>query len=235
MGSVFHHASPEVAKKAKVKYQRFATLAEIGSNPQKCPFSARPGPVCASSPRPEALADFAICLIADKPVKPCDGGVFRAFYLLLKKEQNAPADRVGARPGAAACPFGLFAPACTSLTIRRDNPPLFPARLCCLLQPFCHTQSAPEPIASTLSHRPAGRLLKAFKSGPGFLAAPSFFTQPRLCQPGQRQKLNDKRCWKVGVCPAAGRFSPDVLRQVLPHARLIHPAGFRLPDWRRFF
>ena len=28
-------------------------------------------------------------LIAAKPVKSCDGGVFGAFYLLLKKEQNA--------------------------------------------------------------------------------------------------------------------------------------------------
>ena len=32
---------------------------------------------------------FAPCLIAAKPGKPCDGGVFRAFYLLLKKERCA--------------------------------------------------------------------------------------------------------------------------------------------------
>ena len=31
---------------------------------------------------------FAMGLIAAKPVKPCDGGVFRAFYLLLKKERH---------------------------------------------------------------------------------------------------------------------------------------------------
>ena len=174
MGSVFHHASPEVAKKAKVKYQRFATLAEIGSNPQKCLFSARPGPAPAAA---RALkTPFIRSLFNSNQTRQTVR--WRRFPGLLfapEKEQNAPADRVGARPGAAACPFGLFAPACTSLTIRRDNPPLFPARLCCLLQPFCHTQSAPEPIASTLSHRPAERLLKAFKSGPGFLAAPSFF------------------------------------------------------------
>ena len=32
--------------------------------------------------------DFATGLIAAKPVKSCDGAVFRAFYLLLKKERN---------------------------------------------------------------------------------------------------------------------------------------------------
>ena len=35
-------------------------------------------------PRP----DFAPALIAAKPEKPCDGGVFGAFYLLLKSERN---------------------------------------------------------------------------------------------------------------------------------------------------
>ena len=39
----------------------------------------------ASFPRPS----FAPGLIAAKPEKPCDGGVFGAFYLLLKKERNA--------------------------------------------------------------------------------------------------------------------------------------------------
>ena len=39
----------------------------------------------ASFPHPS----FAPGLIAAKPEKPCDGGVFRAFYLLLKKERNA--------------------------------------------------------------------------------------------------------------------------------------------------
>ena len=33
---------------------------------------------------------FAIALIAAKPVKPCDGGVFGGLNLLLKKEQHAP-------------------------------------------------------------------------------------------------------------------------------------------------
>ena len=37
---------------------------------------------------PESAAFFAPCLIAAKPVKPCDGGVFGAFYLLLKTERN---------------------------------------------------------------------------------------------------------------------------------------------------
>ena len=33
---------------------------------------------------------FATALIAAKPVKPCDGGVFGALNLLLKKERNTP-------------------------------------------------------------------------------------------------------------------------------------------------
>ena len=37
---------------------------------------------------------FATDLIAAKPVKPCDRAVFRAFYLLLKKERNMPSDGV---------------------------------------------------------------------------------------------------------------------------------------------
>ena len=32
---------------------------------------------------------FAPCLIAAKPVKPCDRGVFEAFYSLLKNERQA--------------------------------------------------------------------------------------------------------------------------------------------------
>ena len=39
----------------------------------------------ASFPRPS----FAPGLIAAKPEKPCDGGVFGVFHLLLKKERNA--------------------------------------------------------------------------------------------------------------------------------------------------
>ena len=40
---------------------------------------------------PKGIAYFATGLIAAKPEKPCDGGVFRAFYLLLKKKQKRPA------------------------------------------------------------------------------------------------------------------------------------------------
>ena len=42
----------------------------------------------------QAFVDFATGLIAAKPVKPCDGGVFGAFYLLLKKERNTHAGRL---------------------------------------------------------------------------------------------------------------------------------------------
>ena len=34
-------------------------------------------------PRPATITDFAIALRAPKPEKPCDKGVFGAFYLLL--------------------------------------------------------------------------------------------------------------------------------------------------------
>ena len=48
----------------------------------------------------KAAADFAMGLIAAKPVKPCDGGLFWALNLLSKKEQIAP----GAQP-RPACGF----------------------------------------------------------------------------------------------------------------------------------
>ena len=37
----------------------------------------------------ETGIDFAPDLVAAKPVKPCDGGVFGALDLLLKMKQNA--------------------------------------------------------------------------------------------------------------------------------------------------
>ena len=40
-------------------------------------------PVSASARALQATVYFAPALIAAKPVKPCDGAVFRAFYLLL--------------------------------------------------------------------------------------------------------------------------------------------------------
>ena len=43
-------------------------------------------PVSAALHAPESRAHFATGLIAAKPEKPCDGGVFGAFYLLSKKE-----------------------------------------------------------------------------------------------------------------------------------------------------
>ena len=54
----------------------------------------------AAWPLQEITADFAPALIAAKPVKPCDGGVFGAFYLLLFLQRNrafsAPARSVWA-------------------------------------------------------------------------------------------------------------------------------------------
>ena len=48
----------------------------------------RPHPAFAAARTPQAYADFATGLIAAKPEKPCDGGVFGAFYSLLKKERK---------------------------------------------------------------------------------------------------------------------------------------------------
>ena len=54
---------------------------------------------------------FAIALIAAKPVKPCDGGVFWAFDLLLKKERKAlvPVSGRAGVPFAAQARTGLRA------------------------------------------------------------------------------------------------------------------------------
>ena len=53
--------------------------------PATLPRGKRPG----AAPSPAGIVHFATDSIAAKPVKPCDGGVFRAFYLLLKKERRA--------------------------------------------------------------------------------------------------------------------------------------------------
>ena len=50
-------------------------------------FKDGPQAVWAADQTPENGTDFATSLIAAKPVKPCDGGVFGAFYLLLIREQ----------------------------------------------------------------------------------------------------------------------------------------------------
>ena len=42
----------------------------------------------AACPRKPCLLYFAMGLIAAKPVKPCDGGVFEAFNLLSKRERH---------------------------------------------------------------------------------------------------------------------------------------------------
>ena len=64
------------------------------------PRKARPCPGFCCCPHPAVCAGFATGLIAAKPVKPCDGGVFGAFYLLLKKERL-----VTGAAGAAAKSF----------------------------------------------------------------------------------------------------------------------------------
>ena len=63
---------------------------------ERCaPKKLREAVVKPCAPR-KAPPDFAMGLIAAKPVKPCDGGVFGPLNLLLKKERRAPGLRFGA-------------------------------------------------------------------------------------------------------------------------------------------
>ena len=63
---------------------------------ERCaPKKLREAAVKPCAPR-KAPPDFAMGLIAAKPVKPCDGGVFGPLNLLLKKERKAPGLRFGA-------------------------------------------------------------------------------------------------------------------------------------------
>ena len=72
---------------------RARICAEPVSNPYQThagiqnPLEIRPQSGFAAA-RPEIIASFATGLIAAKPVKPCDGGVFGALDLLSKPEQN---------------------------------------------------------------------------------------------------------------------------------------------------
>ena len=54
--------------------------------------ASRPKPVrkavSAAAPAPKTIANFATGLIAAKPVKPCDRGVFGALDLLLFLKRN---------------------------------------------------------------------------------------------------------------------------------------------------
>ena len=60
-------------------YKRYATPAR---EPQA------PGKSLSAGGALKTIVHFATSLIAAKPVKPCDGGVFGALNLLLKKESN---------------------------------------------------------------------------------------------------------------------------------------------------
>ena len=72
---------------------RFTASCPAGSEQT---LTASPG----HSPR-QLAAFFALNLIAAKPVKPCDGGVFGALDLLSEKEQNTPGS---ARAKPLPCP-----------------------------------------------------------------------------------------------------------------------------------
>ena len=55
----------------------------------QCPFTARATHKIQPLSRAKVIVRCAIGLIAAKPEKPCDKGVFEALNLLLKAEQNA--------------------------------------------------------------------------------------------------------------------------------------------------
>ena len=61
------------------------------------PLRAGPRAGCRPRPPPATIADFAPALIAAKPAKPCDRGVFGALNLLLISERKA-ANQAAFRP-----------------------------------------------------------------------------------------------------------------------------------------
>ena len=72
----------QLLKPGPRKRERRGPRQAGGPISEACPALVRKR-LCRTACALEAIADFAIALIAPKPVKPCDGGVFRAFYLLL--------------------------------------------------------------------------------------------------------------------------------------------------------
>ena len=60
----------------------FAQIPDSGPNPS----ASRPAPFSATARAPKSIAYSATALIAAKPLKPCDGGVFRGLNSLSKRE-----------------------------------------------------------------------------------------------------------------------------------------------------
>ena len=118
------------------------------------PFRA--GPRAGSRPRPPqaTIADFAPALIATKPVKPCDGGVFWALNSLLISERiRGKTGWIRPRPSQAR-------------TRHKTQPNSNPAR------------SLPQPnwlLAASLSALSALRL----RNEPGFVGAPTVARLPQ--------------------------------------------------------
>ena len=90
---------------------------------------------------PKTIADFAPALIAAKPVKPCDGGVFGAFYLLLLLQQNRRCPRATGRLGAG------------SETSLRRHCGLRPALPCMRDAPASSLPSSPSHCPRSANHR----------------------------------------------------------------------------------
>ena len=60
----------------------FAQIPDSGPNPS----ASCPAPFSATARTPKSIAYSATALIAAKPLKPCDGGVFGGLNLLSKRE-----------------------------------------------------------------------------------------------------------------------------------------------------
>ena len=112
-------------KRPAARQERQGCRSGLGRNATIAPRSAAPAPAQRLHARQESAAKaicpwrlpvllllfFASVLIAAKPVKPCDGGVFGALDLLLKTERNvAGAGGVGIGSGEWAGPVDAFAP-----------------------------------------------------------------------------------------------------------------------------
>ena len=87
----------------------FAARGLLSSGPSGLSASGFLPVACA----PETPLFFAPALIAAKPVKPCDGGVFEGLNLLSKKEQNARIAACQSRPnhpppGRSASAFDVW-------------------------------------------------------------------------------------------------------------------------------
>ena len=147
--------------------------------------SARSGsrPLCQRSACRQAF--FATALIAAKPVKPCDGAVFRVFYLLSKTERNA---RVAGRARIALSrDIRLWIAAWATHganSSRQQRKPTRPQRACAGRFSFApdskagHRQGRPRSAQPIPSPKPS---LKPNRFFGGLLIRSGWRKEPRCC------------------------------------------------------